>query len=119
MNDKSNIGKPQNDPAVTAAFKLKIGEESFVVTKPLIYKWTDHVKGELWRPVEVVPPLSVEMIEKVLMFSDDQPRDVNVRVKSSSGKGMKGTLKLQLPPDWHSEPLSTDFELKRGEKNEC
>jgi hypothetical protein len=30
---------------------------------------------------------------------------------------MKGTLKLQLPPDWRSEPLSTDFELKaRGEE---
>ena len=117
VTDKSYIGKPQNDPAVTVSFKLKIGEESLVVTKPLIYKWTDQVKGELWRPVEVVPPLSVEMIEKVLMFSDDQARDVNVRVKSSSGKGMKGTLKLQLPPDWRSEPLSTDFELKgRGEE---
>ena len=117
VTDKSNIGKPQNDPAVTVSFKLKIGEESLVVTEPLIYKWTDPVKGELWRPVEVVPPLSVEVIEKVLMFSDDQPRDLNVRIKSSSGKGMKGVLKLQLPPDWHSEPLSTDFELKsRGEE---
>jgi len=51
------------------------------------------------------------------MFSDDQPRDVNVRVKSSSEKEMKGTLKLQLPPDWHSEPMSAFFELNaRGEE---
>lgn len=117
VTDKSYIGKPQNDPAVTVSFKLKIGDESLVVSKPLIYKWTDPVKGELWRPVEVVPPLSVELIEKVLMFSDEQPRDVNVRVKSSSENDMKGSLKLQLPPDWHSEPLSSYFELKaRGEE---
>src|SRR5688572_1490956 len=117
VTDKLYIGKPQNDPAVMVSFKLKIGEESLVVTKPLIYKWTDQVNGELWRPVEVVPPLSVDLIEKVLMFSDDQPRDVNVRIKSSSGKGMKGVLRLQLPLDWHAEPSSAEFDLKsRGEE---
>ncbi|HYI77856.1 MAG TPA: LmbE family protein, partial [Chryseolinea sp.] len=117
VSDKSNIGKPQNDPAVTVAFKLTVGDQSLIVTKPVIYKWTDPVKGELWRPVEVVPPLSVNLIEKVLMFSDDQPRDVSVRIKSSSGEGMRGILKLQLPPDWHAEPATSEFDLKfRGEE---
>ena len=115
--DKSLIGKAQNDPAVTADFRVKVGEESLLITKPLIYKWTDPVKGELWRPVEIVPPLSVDLTEKVLIFSDDQPRDVIVKIKSSSGKAMKGVLKLQLPQDWHSEPASIPFELKsRGEE---
>jgi hypothetical protein len=117
VTDKSLIGKAQNDPAVTVDFIVKVGEESLQITKPLIYKWTDPVKGELWRPLEIVPPLSVDLTEKVLIFSDDQPRDVVVKIKSSSGKAMKGSLKLQLPQDWHSEPASIPFELKsRGEE---
>src|SRR5688572_15119367 len=73
VKDKSLIGKPENDPAVTVDFKLKVNGEVLIVKKPLVYKWTDPVKGELSRPVEIVPPLSVELAEKVLMFSDDQP----------------------------------------------
>ncbi len=117
VTDKSLIGKPQNDPAVMMEFKVKVGEESMIVTKPVIYKWTDPVKGELWRPVEVVPPLSVDLAENVLIFNDDQPRDVIVRMKSTSANAMKGILKLQLPADWSSEPASIPFELKsRGEE---
>ncbi len=117
IKNKSLIGKPQNDPAINIIFKLKIGEESLTLVRPLIYKWTDPVKGELTRPVEVVPPMFVNLTEKVLMFSDELPREVNVRIKSSSKKIMKGILKLQLPAEWHAEPASTPFELKaRGEE---
>jgi hypothetical protein len=112
VTDKTLIGKPQNDPALKVDFKLKVGEESLTLTRPVIYKWTDPVKGELWRPVEVVPPLSIDMAENVLIFSDDQPRDVFVKVKSVVKNGMKGTLKLDLPKDWSSQPASVPFELK-------
>lgn len=117
VTDKALIGKPENDPALAFDFKLKIGDETLLLNRPVIYKWVDPVKGELWRPVEVVPPVSVSLAENVLIFSDDQPRIINVRVKSTSGKEMKGALKLQLPPDWQSEPASVPFELKsRGDE---
>lgn len=116
VKDKSLIGKPENDPAVQFQFKLKVEDESLIVKRPLIYKWTDPVKGELERPVEVVPPISVDLAENVLIFSDDQPRNVNVRIKSFSEGTRKGMLKLQLPADWQSEPASVDFELKAREE---
>ncbi|HEX6223655.1 MAG TPA: PIG-L family deacetylase [Chryseolinea sp.] len=117
VTNKADIGKAQNDPAVSVSFKLKIGDESLVVVNPVIYKWTDPVKGELWRPVEIVPPLSVDMIEKVLVFSDDNPRNIALRIRSSSGKAMKGVLRLELPADWHAEPSSAEFDLKaRGDE---
>ncbi len=117
VKEKSHIGKPENDPALTVKFLLKVGQESLELTRPLIYKWTDPVKGELWRPLEVLPPLSVDLTERVMIFSDDQPRMVKIQLKSSSDRAMKGQLRLQLPPDWRSEPASTEFELmSRGEE---
>lgn len=116
VKDKEMIGKPQNDPAVTITFKLKVGEELLTFSRPMVYKWTDPVKGELTRPVEIVPPLFVNLTEKVLVFSDELPRMLSVRIKSAT-KVMKGTLKIQLPADWRVEPSSIPFELKaRGEE---
>lgn len=114
--DKSLIGKPENDPALYVGFKIKVGQEQLVIQRPVIYKWTDPVKGELWRPLEVVPPVSVGLADNVLIFSDDQPRDVTLRVKSSVGRPVKGILKLQLPAEWHSDPSSMEFELKSREE---
>ncbi len=117
VSDKALIGKPQNDPAVTVYFKFKMGEETLTLTRPMIYKWTDPVKGELWRPAEIVPPVSVSLPEKVLIFGDENSRDVNVKIESSSETMLRGNLKLQLPPEWRSEPASVPFELKaRGEE---
>jgi LmbE family N-acetylglucosaminyl deacetylase len=112
VTDKSLIGKPQNDPAVDVSFTIKIGNDVLVITKPLIYKWTDPVKGELWRPVEVVPPVSVVLSEKVMIFNDEQPKDVTIELKSAAENPIKGTLMLQLPAGWRATPASIPFELK-------
>ncbi len=112
VKDKSLIGKAENDPSVLFQFKVKVGEELLLVNRPLIYKWTDPVKGELQRPVEVVPAFSVDLADNVLIFNDDQPRSINVSIKSFTEKATKGLLSLQLPADWQSEPESVEFELK-------
>ena len=112
VKDKSLIGKAENDPSVLFQFKIKVGEEQLVLNRPVIYKWTDPVKGELQRPVEVVPAMSVDLADNVLIFNDDQPRSINVSIKSFTEKGAKGLLTLQLPVEWRSEPSSVEFELK-------
>ena len=112
VKDKSFIGKAENDPAIVFEFRVKVGEELLIIRKPLVYKWTDPVKGELQRPVEVVPPISVDLAENVLIFNDEQPRHVNVTLKSFSEKSANGMLALELPAEWHSEPSSAEFELK-------
>lgn len=117
VTNKELIGKPENDPAINVTIKLKIGNEVLTIQRPLIYTWTDPVKGELKRPVEIVPPLFVNLNEKVLMFSDDQPQNVIVRIKSATSGPMKGVLKLNLPAEWRAEPSSLSFDLKnRGEE---
>jgi LmbE family N-acetylglucosaminyl deacetylase len=116
VKDKSLIGKPENDPAVLFQFNIRVGAESLVVKRPLVYKWTDPVKGELQRPVEIVPSISVDLSESVLIFNDEQPRDLNVSIRSLSEKGVKGSLALELPADWQSDPADIEFELKGREE---
>ena len=115
--NKSFIGKPENDPAVILTFSFLVNGEKLEIQSPLLYKWTDPVKGEQWRPFEIVPPIFLNLAEKVLLFKDQTAKDVSVLLKSSSDKKQSGDVKLELPASWKSEPAAQPFELmKRGEE---
>lgn len=117
VNDPQLIGRAQNTPAVAVQLSFLMNQEPLELDIPLIYKWTDPVKGELVRPFEIVPPLFVNLSEKVIVFNSQKAKSIGVLVKSSSSQLLKGNLKLQLPAGWKSEPASIPFELtKRGEE---
>ncbi|MGB0806660.1 MAG: PIG-L family deacetylase, partial [Salibacteraceae bacterium] len=61
------IGQPENDAVVEATFTITTLKGDLVYTRPLVYKWTDRVRGELYRPVNVVEPLSVSFSKKVTL----------------------------------------------------
>lgn len=111
------IGKPENGPAATVTCTFDVAGERLALDVPLVYKWTDPVKGELSRPFEIVPPVFVNLGQPVFVFPDTQPKLVSLLVKSSSGGAVNGTAKLMLPPGWKSDPVSATVNLpKRGEE---
>ncbi len=112
VQDKNLIGKPENDPAISIQMKFMVQGEPVSLNVPLIYKWTDPVKGELSRPFEVVPPVFVNFSQSVYVFADQTPKKVSVLLKSASTSDRKGKLTLQLPEGWRTEPAIIDFELK-------
>lgn len=117
VNQTALIGKPENEPAVQVEFKVKIGSEIIIIKKPLVHRSTDPVKGEQYRPVEVVPPVFVNISNGVWVFGDEKPKEVPVVIKSSVERELKGTLRLVLPEGWRSEPASFEFAVsKRGEE---
>ncbi|MBV9961694.1 MAG: PIG-L family deacetylase [Parafilimonas sp.] len=75
VKDQQLIGKPQNDPAFNASFTFTINGTDITVDKPVQYKFTDPVKGELYEPLIVVDPLSISLQPNVILtnIKDDQP----------------------------------------------
>jgi LmbE family N-acetylglucosaminyl deacetylase len=117
VSDPLLIGKPENDPAVVVKVKVAVGGEQLAYSVPVVYKWTDPVKGELYRPVEIVPPVFLNLTEPVMVFNSDAPRQVKVLVKSNAANPFSGELTLHLPPGWQSTPASVPVSLgRRGEE---
>ncbi len=58
ITDQTLIGKAENNP-ISIDFSMMIEGKEFVFTKPIRYKYTDPVKGEVFQPVNVVQPISV------------------------------------------------------------
>ncbi|NDK55003.1 PIG-L family deacetylase [Pontibacter fetidus] len=113
-----NIGKPENDAAAKVTFNLTIAGEPLAVTVPVVYKRTDPVAGEVYRPFIVTPPVFVNITEGVYMFADQQPKQISVRVKAGKAN-IAGKVTLQLPKGWKAEPATIDFSLqaKGAEQN--
>jgi len=105
------IGLPENPPAIKFSFVVNISGQQFTISRPLIYKWVDPVKGELWRPVEIVPAISVEPTEMVMVFKDQSPKDVAITLRSSVDRSLRGMLSLSMPVGWKSAPAQVSFEL--------
>ena len=111
VKNKSLIGKPENDVAISAEVTVSIMGEKLVLNVPIIYSWTDPVRGELTRPVEIVPIVFVNFPQSVYVFKDQSPQPIRVLIKSTSQKQIAGSLTLELPAGWKCEPAAIPFEL--------
>jgi LmbE family N-acetylglucosaminyl deacetylase len=58
--DQQKIGQPDADPSYLAAIQIRLYGQSFTFTRPVKYKFTDPVKGELYWPLVILPPAEFE-----------------------------------------------------------
>ncbi len=115
VEDQQLIGKGENDPAMMADILLLIEDEEIVISKPIIYKKNDPVRGEVYRPFVIAPPVYVNITEPVVIFANDKEQEVKVEVKAGQAK-LNGTVSLSLPKSWKIEPLNFKFELNQKQE---
>ncbi|MCU0346083.1 MAG: PIG-L family deacetylase [Saprospiraceae bacterium] len=109
-------GLPETPKQFKVEFVFLIENQPFTLEREVAYKKDDDVKGEVYRPFEVVPPVFVNFAEEALLFADAKPRNVAVVVKSGAAN-VSGSLFLDLPKGWRAEPASANFDLKlKGEE---
>lgn len=112
VNDRQLIGKPENDPALSVELDLSIGGEKISYTIPVEYKTNDPVKGELRRPIAIVPPVSMTMGEEIYLFPEQQTKQITVKLKNY-GSDYQGRVMLQLPKTWKVSPSYVDVLMTR------
>ena len=90
VSDRNLISDPENKSVLEANFVFETSHGELVFKRPLMYKWTDRVRGELYRPVNIVEPLSVAFDKKVSLAQDNQ---IQVRVRANQDAK---NIKVQL-----------------------
>ena len=116
INNQKDIGLPENKSAFSGEFTIKIGDQILYIKRPILYKFTDPVRGEVYQPLVVAPPVTATFTEKAFLFPSNEPKRIAVQVQSFRDD-MKGTLNLQLPLGWKVLPEHIDFSLdKKGDQ---
>lgn len=116
VKDQLLRGLPETPRAFKVEFSFLVENQPFTLKRDVVYKKDDDVKGEVYRPFEVTPPVFVNLTDEALLFADANPRAVNVVVKSGA-PNLSGKVSLDCPKGWRAEPTSIDFNLKlKGEE---
>lgn len=99
VRDQLLRGKPQNIPATTAKYNITINGINFIVERAITYKYVDPVKGEIYRPWEILPPACINFEEKAFVFSGEQIKKIHLTVKANANN-INGSLSLKAPEGW-------------------
>jgi hypothetical protein len=79
---------------------------------PVVYKYTDQVRGELYQPLVIAPPVTATMTEKAFVFNGNEPKVISVQLKSFKDNA-SGDVRPNLPAGWKASPESFNFKLVR------
>lgn len=116
VQERALIGRPEGEPALAVTFTYKAGGRRFTVVRPVVYAWTDPVRGELYRAFEVAPAVTATLEREVVMFPNGTTQSVSV-VLAAGRAEVGGKVRLELPAGWRSEPAEVPFQLAaRGEE---
>ena len=100
VENKKWIGLPETLRTATIQFNLNIEGSPISYTKPIVYKTNDPVKGEVYKPFEIIPEVSAKISEKVIIFENDTQKEIPVIVKASRDN-LEGFIELNYPEDWN------------------
>ncbi len=111
VNDQQLIGKAENDAAYTAHFTIDFFGTKLTFEKPVKYKTTDPVKGELYQPLRVVPSVTAMLDQPVYIISQGLQKPINLmvhaRLKTDSlSIQLSSSGKLNLSPASFSTSLN-------------
>jgi LmbE family N-acetylglucosaminyl deacetylase len=121
LNDLSKTGKPWNDPALTVDFKVIVKGEQISVSRPVIFKHTDPVKGELFDPLTVSPLLTANTTEQVLLFTEKSSKKLSLRFNYWGQNPDTFSIQSKFPGKntWKISPSDTSLIFsKKGEEKE-
>lgn len=116
VDSLSKIGLPENTPGLRAIFKIKIGDQVIEKKQPVVFKYTDQVRGEIYQPLVIAPPVTATLSEKAFIFTGNEPKNIIIQLKSFKDNAL-GCVTPSVPSGWKVSPQKADFELnKKGDE---
>lgn len=118
IGNQSNLIFPEGKPAATLDFTVIINGVELEFTRPIVYKYTDQVRGEVYQPLAITPPVTVNLDVKAFIFNNDKSKNIHFKLKAFKNDA-KGDLNLDLPKGWIANPAKVSFDLnKYGEEQD-
>jgi LmbE family N-acetylglucosaminyl deacetylase len=115
VTDAALRGQPEGPAPLVARFAVSISGASIPIEAPVVFRRTDPVKGEIYRPFVITPPVMATFDEKVYAFGSAAPK--KLRVTLTSGGVAAGVLRLRTEAGFSASPAEVPFAFTaRGEE---
>lgn len=115
VENMQDVGMPENNSRISGLFSIGIGNQVIRAYRPIVYKFTDPVRGEIYQNIVIAPPVTATLSDKAYLFTGSQPKKIAVQIESFRDN-TSGTLKPRVPAGWTILPQSINFSLaKKGD----
>jgi LmbE family N-acetylglucosaminyl deacetylase len=94
VNDQLLIGDAQSQPAYEVQFRMTIEGENLSFSRPIRYKYTDPVKGELYQPLTILPPMTGQFDPELVLFTDGEGKNFQVQTRNQSDRYLQPEIQL-------------------------
>lgn len=103
VNDYTVLGKAWNDPTISVQFTCTIEGTVFTITRPLLQKYVDLVKGECMQPFILIPPYELVVKPTVVLTNvlsekgkKNTATPLQLTVLSNQEKQMRASVRYTL-----------------------
>jgi LmbE family N-acetylglucosaminyl deacetylase len=111
INEEQKVGNPENPDAPTVTYVFTIGGKEIAYQRKLVFKYVDPARGEIYQPLEITPPVTANIAEKVYVSNSAQPQTVQLKLKSFTNAS--GSISLKQVAGWKITPNKIDFSGKQ------
>lgn len=116
VTDQQKIGQADVDPAYIATITLNIEGQDLNFEKPVKYKFTDPVRGELYEPLVVIPPFDVSIPNELIVYKIGSKE--NSLTQSAIIKANKNVSDVKIYAGDRAIPESERLDLVKGQLKE-
>ena len=117
INRQEDVGYPTNVDAPKTSITLRINGKELTFERPIVYKYTHPVRGEVYEPLVVAPRITANLGQKAFVFNGNEPKTVEVVFTAHTQKAIDAVAFMQLPTGWRAAPeqLPLHFSEKSDE----
>lgn len=110
VKEQRLIGKPLLAQVPETVIELLIGDQTFTLRREVQYRSVDPIRGEVYRPVQITPPVTANLDSEAYLVSNHQPQRFEVQLRGFADQA-SGEVQPQAPAGWRIEPASQAFQL--------
>ena len=111
VDDPGLIGRPETPAAFRLHTVLVMDDTEVPLSVPVIHRYSQPDKGELYRTFDILPKVTASFEEQVALFPSSHARQIQLSVKSLSDKA-SGAVSLKVPDGWLAEPKEIPISLE-------
>lgn len=108
--DQLLVGNPESPNLPKVNFEFTIEGKPIHYERRLVYKYTDPVKGEVYQPLEITPPVTANIENTNYIFNSQKPQNVIIKLKSFTKAS--GSISIKPMLGWKVSPAKIDFSDK-------
>ena len=117
VTDQQKIGQAGVDNAFLTFILVKVEGQNFYFTKPVKYKFTDPVKGELYQPIAILPPVEFNFVNENNISINDTAARSQVYFKSNRKDSVLYDVIFKTSGNWFAERKSFSYGTWRDNAN--